>query len=443
MTIESVIYESLAFLEMLHENMSILVVYSVVGMLLTLVLTLPSVFSASRVLPSQAITSYQGLSPISGEPTFRFRRGPLFFKYALRSLARRKSREVVVVLVIVISVLINSTLIAASDSQLSILTEATDAFNFDFYITLNKGFNSSILEDRLEPYSDSVIFSELSYYTQGKVNGFTVFLIGAPINASYFRYGLVQGRWFKGDEDGVVLTENLAVTLNAQVDDVLTLSNELMSVNATVVGIRRDLAFNVLIISLSTVQALDDSEVKVNAVVVKAKEDVNVDHLIRDMRRTMPGYLWHIKKSGIIELASTVLTKAFQSTAAVMIVFTWMTSFFLIFSIIGQDVNEERKVVAILRALGISRSRCLMTIAFKIFVLGLLAALLCAIFTPAVLGFFSEVLSQTMVFSAYLHPSTSVLLSSVIFILGTTLSSGLALGIYVTNVKIVEAIRHE
>jgi len=126
-----------------------------------------------------------------------------------------------------------------------------------------------------------------------------------------------------------------------------------------------------------------------------------------------------------------------------MIVFTWMTSFFLIFSIIGQDVNEERKVMAILRALGISRRRCLLTIAFKICILGSLAALLCAVFTPTVLGFFSEVLSQTMVFSAHLHPSTTVLISSVIFILGTTLSSGLALGLYVTNIKIVDALRYE
>ena len=43
--------------------------------------------------------------------------GPLFFRYALRGLSRRKGRELVVVLVIVISVTVNSALTAASESR--------------------------------------------------------------------------------------------------------------------------------------------------------------------------------------------------------------------------------------------------------------------------------------------------------------------------------------
>jgi ABC-type antimicrobial peptide transport system permease subunit len=59
------------------------------------------------------------------------------------------------------------------------------------------------------------------------------------------------------------------------------------------------------------------------------------------------------------------------------------------------------------------------------------------------LGLFSEFLSQTTTFSAPLHLSSSVLLSSVFFILATILISGLALGVYATSVKIVEALRYE
>jgi putative ABC transport system permease protein len=443
LSLEGIVYAPLAMMEMVQENAAMLVMYGSLGVGLSLILVLPSALSASKVFASRAMRSFPGLPSMSGGSKPRFSRGPLSFRYAFRSLARKREREAAVVLVIVISVTINSTTIAASESQQILLDETSKALNFDFFICLNNRYSTTLLDKKLEPFMKDMAFSEWGYYTQAKASGYTLSLIGAPVNASYFNYTLVGGRWFKEDEDGIVLTENLAKILNAKVGDALALSNEMITVNATVVGLRQDLVFNVPIIPLSTAQKLDNSSGKVNAIVVKAKEGVNIDGLIQDIRRSIQYYFWHIKKTGVTDIAADVLTKAFQSTAAVMIAFTWVTSLFLIFSIAGQDINEERTVMTILRALGMKKRNCILIMISKLLILGLFASLLCAFFTPIILGLFSEFLSQTTTFSAPLHLSSSVLLSSVFFILATILISGLALGVYATSVKIVEALRYE
>jgi ABC-type antimicrobial peptide transport system permease subunit len=385
--------------------------------------------------------AFPGLPPISGGYKPRFKRCPFFIKYALRNLMRRKGRETVVVLVIVISVATNSTLIAASESQQIILNETSKATNFDFFICLDRPSNTMLLEEYLEPFRENLVFCEFGYYTQAKVNGYTLFFIGAPMNASYFNYPLVSGRWFERDEDGVVLTENLARTLGVKVGDFLVVSNEIASINVTVVGIRRDLVFNVPIVPLNTAQKLDNSTGKVNAIVVKAKGGVDLDSLIGELSLSLPNFLWYVKKSGLVELGTRVLTDAFQTIAAIMIVFTWITSLLLIFSIAGQDINEERTNITILRALGMNRRSCILLVISKLLILGTFAAILCALFTPAFLIFFSTFLSQTMTVSIPLTFSPDVLMRPILFILATIFPSGLALGIYIMHGGRGKAIR--
>ncbi len=440
---EGMLYAPLAIAEIIQTHKVTLALYGSLGAVLSLALVLPSANSASGIFAAQAVKSFPGIPSTDGGSKIRFKRGPLALRYALRGISRRKSREAAVVLVIVISVAINSTLMAASEAQQTILNQTDQALNFDFFICLSKRFDSALLEKDLETFKQSTSFIQYAYYTQAKAKGNTVFLIGAPANASYFRYQLVQGRWFEENEDGIVLTEGLVKTLNTKVGEVFVISNEMTSISVTVVGIRRDLVFNVPLVSLSTAQTLDNYTGKVNAVVVKAKEDVDLNQLIRDMRRRLSSYFWHVKKSGVMEIAANVLTSTFQSIATVMIVFTWATSLFLIFSIAGQDINEERSVITVLRALGMRRRNCIMLIATKLLILGLFAALLCTLFTPVVLMLFQEFLSRTMTFSAPLYLSTGVLLTSCLFILATILPSGLALGIYATSPKMTENLRYE
>jgi ABC-type lipoprotein release transport system permease subunit len=443
LTFEGVAYAPIAVANMVQENKEVLAIYSGLGLGLSVALVFPSSLSASRVAASQAIKSFPGLPSTSRGSKPKSRHGPLFIRYAFRSLARKKGREAIVVLVIVISVAINSTLIAASESQQAVLSETSRALNFDFFICLNKRFNSTLLMEDLKPFENRTVFSEFGYYTQARSLGYSFFIIGVPVDASYFNYSIVNGRWLRDNEDGIVLTEHLAETFGAQVGDNLTLSNERISINVTVVGIRRDLIFNVPMVSIITAQKLDNSSGKVNAVVIKASAGVNLDLLINDVKNNVPGYFWYIKKSGIIDIAADVLTKAFQSTAAVMIIFTWFTSLLLIFSIAGQDINEERTVITTLRALGMSNGSCILMIASKLLILGLFSALLCTFFTPLVLGAFSEYLTKAMVFSAPLYLSLSVLLSSAFFILMIIIPSGLALGLYATRTKIIETLRYE
>ncbi len=440
---EGSIFAPISLIQLIQDNKEILLLYGSLGTLLSLILVFPSAFSASKISASHAIRSCTGVSAVMNGSKSRLQYSPLFLKYAFRSLSRKKWREIAVVLVIFISVAVNSMLIAASESQKGILEETSGALRFDFFICLNSRSNSMLLNEKLASFEKNVTFIEFGYYTTAKIAGYTLFFIGAPANASYFKYSLVSGLWLQENESSIVLTENLIKLLKVKVGDTLTLSNDLNQINVTVVGVRRDLVLNVPIVSLTSLQRLDNSEGKVNAIVVDAKEDVNLDRLILDIRRKVPNYLWHIKKEGLVEIGKNILTRAFQSTATAMITFTWLTSLLLIFSVVGQNINEEKIVITTLRALGMSRMRCILIIVSKILLLGVAAALLCALFTPFILEVFSFILSKITSFSVQISLSANIMLTSAFFILAATIPSGLLLGLYATSIPIVENLRYE
>ncbi|MEM2146545.1 MAG: FtsX-like permease family protein, partial [Candidatus Jordarchaeaceae archaeon] len=342
--------------QMILDNREILLLYESLGILLSLVLVFPSALFASKISASQAIKSPTGLSTTITISRSRLKSIPLPLKYAFRSLSRKKWRETAVVLVIFISVATNSMLTAASESQKMILDETSNALKFDFFICLNTCFNTILLKERLLPFNENVTYMEFAYYTTAKTAGYTLFFIGTLPNASYFNYSLISGSWLKENESSVILTKGLVKLLNVKVGDSLTLSNDLNQINVTIAGVRRDLVLNVPIISLESLQRLSNMEGKVNAIVVKAKDNVNLDRLILDIKRKVPNYLWLIKKEGLVDIGEDILTKAFQSTATVMITFTWLTSILIIFSLVGQNINEEKIVITTLRALGMNRT---------------------------------------------------------------------------------------
>jgi ABC-type antimicrobial peptide transport system permease subunit len=126
-----------------------------------------------------------------------------------------------------------------------------------------------------------------------------------------------------------------------------------------------------------------------------------------------------------------------------MITFNWLTSVILIFSILGQNINEERIVFTILRALGMKKRTCILIVIFKLSVLGLTAVALSALAAPLILQLFSEFLAGSSSFSASIVLPAHIYLTSAAFIMATTLPSGLILGAYITGVKISEALRYE
>ncbi|MDW8048152.1 MAG: FtsX-like permease family protein [Nitrososphaerota archaeon] len=429
--------------EIIGQNAEMLVAYIVLGTSLSLLLVMPPAAIASNIPPSQAMKSFSGLLAMSGRSNPRTSRGPLFMRYALRSLARRKGREAAIVIVIAVSVAVNSTLLAASEAQQNLLNETIAALNFDYIICLNRRFNATLLGTDLEPFLNEAEFIEFAYYTNMRAAGYTVFAIGMPVGATYFNYPLVEGGRFTGEMCEVILTESLAKIIGARVNGNLTFSTDIRSANLTVIGIRRDPIFNVLVLPLPTAQMLDSAEGSVNAFVIKAKAGVDSSRLIQNIRRSVRGYLWHIDRAGIINILSDLLTEAFQSTATVMITFTWITSVLLIFSIAGQNINEERMVIAILRALGLSRGKCIILIAFKLLVLGVVSAVLCGVLTPLILKVFSDLLASTLQLRIPLYLSPGILVNSAIFILVTTLPSGLILGVYAASLNIVSTLRYE
>ncbi|MCS7113055.1 MAG: FtsX-like permease family protein [Candidatus Bathyarchaeota archaeon] len=429
--------------DILNQNISLIMFYTITGILCSIISTIPPIIYVNKIPVIQAIKSFPGLLATDAKIKIKIERYPYFVRYALRSISRKKNREIIITIVIAVSVTINSTLISAYEAQHNILNETSSSLNFDLILCLNRPYDISLLMSKVKPLIDNISNLEFAYYRYVKVGKYTILSVGLPANASCFNYPLVNGRYLTSNESGVILSENLARTLNAKVGDNVTLVTEKLNLNLTVVGIRRDLVFNFLVVPIHIMQKLDDSEYKVNAMIIKFKENSNINDLTRVVRRSIPGYLFDINKSGVIDILSDVLTETFQSAATVMIIFTWLTSILLIFTIAGQDIIEERIVIATLRALGMSRLRGISFIIFKLLVLGGFSALLCLFTIPITLTIFSGFLSGITPFSISIYPSPSVLFNAIFFILSTIIPSGLILGGYLVSVNIASALRYE
>jgi|GEM_PF-2082271 len=429
--------------EILVQNRILLLTHTFMGVIFSVLSAIPPVIPVAKMPVIQAIKSFPGLPTAAARLKSKIESYPYFIKYALRSLNRKKGREVAIVMVITISVVINSVLIVASETQQSILQETSDALNFDFILCLSRPLNSSTLMAELEPFLNEISEIEFAYYRYLKAKDYTILSIGLPVNASCFNYPLVDGRHIVESENTLILPENLARMLDVRVTDNLVISTEKTSLEASVVGVRRDPIFNVLITSLNTIQSIDGAEDKVNAVAIKFREGADINNLMRNIRRGIRGYLWDIDKSGVINILSDILTDTFQTAAGVMISFTWITSILLIFAISAQDINEERVVIATLRALGASRTACIIMITFKILVLGLFSALLCTLMMPTALKAFSYYLSSIAPFSASLNLSIGSIYNSALFIISTILPSSLILGVYMANINVASTLKYE
>ncbi|MEM2936289.1 MAG: FtsX-like permease family protein, partial [Candidatus Bathyarchaeia archaeon] len=210
LTFESLVSVSQSLMQALVNNQAILILHLLLGIGLSLLLALPPAWAASRTPIAQAVKNFPGLSMVSGNVKKPWpSRGPLFLKYALRSLARRKGREAIVVLVIVISVGLNSTLVAASESQQALVDELSGAINFDFLVYLSRPSNASVVQEVLQALSTNISFSEAGYFTNVKVAGYTLPAIGSRVDTRVFNYFLVEGRWLQNNHE-VIFPERLA-----------------------------------------------------------------------------------------------------------------------------------------------------------------------------------------------------------------------------------------
>ena len=429
--------------EILNQNIYLIIFYTLTGILCSIISAIPPVMYIMKIPVIQAIKSFPGLTSSTKKIRTKISEYPYFIKYALRSILRKKNREIAIIAVIVVSVTINSTLISAYEVQQNILDETSSSLIFDLIICLNRPYDMLPLIADIEVLINDIDRLEFAYYRYVKIDRYTILCIGLPVNATCFNYSLVNGRYLMNNDSSAILPENLARILNVKVGDNITLITEKLDLNLTVVGIRRDLIFNFIIVPIHIMQKLDDSECKVNAMVIKFKNSTGIDNLIKIVKKKVPGYLWDINKSGVINILSDVLTKAFQSAATVMIFFTWTTSILLIFTISGQDIIEERIVIATLRALGMSKLNGISFIIFKLAILGGLSVLLCLFTIPITLNIFSNFLNSITPFSIAINPSISILFNMLLFILSTIIPSGLILGSYIVSVNIASTLRYE
>lgn len=441
--IEGIYFVVENFSEIMSQNKWIIIFYAASGTACSIISAIPPALLATRIPVTQALKSFPGLSFFNVRQKVSGRSYPYFMKYTLRNFIRRKRREFIIVAIIVISVAINSVLIAAYETQLNIVSETSEALNFDLILCLNRPYDETMVISSISHLMDDIERLEPAYYRYVKVGKYTVLFIGLPVNATCFNYQLIAGRHLEEGENGIILTENLAKLLNVKVGDNLTLLAEDLNINVTVIGIRRDPIFNAAIAPICLIRNLDVSRSKVNALAIKFRNNEDANDLARALRRGIKGYLWDINKPGVINILSDILTKTFQSAAMIMIFFTWISSVLVIFAISGQDILEERVVIAILRALGLSRLRCVLLMVFKLAILGLFSASLCSFTIPITLNLFSNFLSSITPFTIPLYYSTSILLNAALFILLTILPSGFILGGYIVSFSPASALRYE
>lgn len=443
LTLEGVISTLEALEKALSRSYMALLNHLALGTSLSALAAIPSAWKASNLAAAQAVRSFPGL-PVQAEGSLRpwLSRSPLTLRYALRSLSRRRARELIIVLVIVISVSLNTVLLTAAETQNLLVDRYSDSLRFDFLIVLSKPSSIKDLERPFSKLLQRIENFEVGYYTQAKVLGFTTSILGVAANTSLFSPEMVEGRLTREGYEAV-FPEHLARRMGVGVNDRLIFSGQRRNVTLTVVGLRLDPVLNIILVPLAIAQEVDGFEGKVNIVGVKVKDGVDVEVMINDVKRKVPNYLWHLTKEGALKMLREVITDVFNITASTIILSTWLVSIILIFSISGQTITEERRVIATLKALGLTRLRCILLTLSKLMIIGLIAALLSLTLSLAFLKLFSILLAYTMMFTLPMTISPKTIINSIAFIAATSIPSGLILGLSASLTKTSETLRYE
>jgi putative ABC transport system permease protein len=287
------------------------------------------------------------------------------FAMGIRNLARRPARAVITIVVVAVAVSAFLGTEAVNRSVTGTVADLYDLYGGEGWVSFDFPVSTSYYR-RLERHPE-VIHAEPWTRTRGSIGSTRTTVWGLPTDTDIYTARLTAGQWLRpGNPTGVVLTINLAESLNASVGDIMTLDIDSRSSLVQVVGTVDDEstflgadAIGKVFMNVDDLQRLTGrgNIAGIFALRLTETDPDSVDRILADIEQrfaahrpqTVPMYQDQEAANQVIGILTLMLTA--------MVTIVGLVGLAGIVNTLIINLTERRREFGILRSIGASRNQ--------------------------------------------------------------------------------------
>lgn len=368
----------------------------------------------------------------------------------MRSMFRKRGRAVLTLLALMISGIAFLSVSATSDSFTAGLNQFVDTYHMDALVGIRPQLYDQVRAQmlsvpnvaRVERFDDQFVKTQ-----HGQID-----LNGVEIDTHMYRYRLIAGRWFQGDESNVLLISDVAAgKLHLNVGDKMTLSNATDSATWTIIGEVIDhsntLSGGVGITTINNLYAFERLPANLaGGFMIQAKD--HAPQAVERMANALDATLTHSGASPNIQTVQQILASN-QNQFQIVTVILYAVSAIIglvgmlgLFNTLTISVLERRREIGILRSMGATGwgvARVFWTEGFSLAIVAWIAALIVGI--PAAYAFVNFIGSVLLPLPFTFAPLALAIMLAFIMLIATLASCGPALS--AARVRVSDILRYD
>ncbi len=425
-----------------------------VGISVPLLAAVFPLWLGTKITVRDAMTSY-GVSNGKSAP-MRSRLGqrmmwlPQTTRMGMRSIFRKRGRAVLTLLALMISGIAFLSVSATSDSFTAGLNQFVDTYHMDALVSTHPQPYDAVRAQMLGVSNVARVerFDDLFVKTaHGQID-----LTGVETDTRLYRYRLIAGRWFRGDESNVLLISDVSAgKLHLKVGDKVTFSDATDSATWTIIG--EVLDHNNTLSGGTGITPIDDlygfERLPANLAagfMIQARDPS--PQAVERMANALDATLTRAGASPNIQTVQQIMASnqgQFQIVTAILYgvsVIIGLIGLLGLFNTLTISVLERRREIGILRSMGATNwriARVFWTEGMALAVVAWGAALIVGI--PAAYAFVSFIGSVLLPLPFTFSPVTLAVMLAFILLIATFASFGPALS--ASRVRVSDILRYD
>ena len=432
----------------------ILLISAAVGIGVPLLVAMLPLWLGTKITVREAMTSY-GVSNGKRAPS-RDKAGQRMTwisqttRLGIRSIFRKRGRAVLTLLALMISGIAFLSVSATSDSFTAGLNQFVGTYHLD-----------ALVATRPQPY-DQVRAQMMAVPNVARIERFDdqfvntshgqIDLTGVEADTQMYRYRLIAGRWFQGDEPNVLLISDVSAgKLHLKVGDKMTFSNATDSATWTIIGEVSDhnntLSGGVGITTIDNLYAFEKLPANLAAgFMIQARD--HAPQAVERMANALDATLTRAGASPNIHTEQQIIASN-QNQFQIVTVILYAVSVIIglvgmlgLFNTLTISVLERRREIGILRSMGATGwgvARVFWTEGFSLAMVAWIAALIAGI--PAAYAFVGFISSVLLPLPFTFAPVALAIMLAFILLIATLATCGPALS--AARVRVSEILRYD
>jgi putative ABC transport system permease protein len=435
-------------------TLSTLLVSIGVGLSVPLLAAMLPLWLGTKITVRDAMTSY-GVSNGKHAPS-RSKLGqrmtwiPQTTRLGMRSIFRKRGRAVLTLLALMISGIAFLSVSATSDSFTAGLNQFVDTYHMDALVGMHAQPYDQVRAQmmavpnvaRVERFDDQFVKT-----LHGQID-----LTGVETDTHMYRYRLIAGRWFRGNEPNVLLISDVSAgKLHLKVGDKVTFSNATDTASWTIIGEVFDhsntLSGGVGITTIDNLYTFEKLPANLAAGFMIQARDASPQAVER-MANALDATLTRAGASPNIQTVQQIMASnqgQFQIVTAILYgvsVIIGLIGLLGLFNTLTISVLERRREIGILRSMGATSrgiARVFWTEGMSLAVVAWVAALVVGI--PAAYAFVSFISSVLLPLPFTFAPAALAIMLAFILLIATLASLGPALS--ASRVRVSDILRYD